>query len=120
VAGGDIFVDMIVQSFGSDGRANLSFTVREGDLARTVALDSELNGRWGCGPVSSTPQIAKLSVSGIGMRSHTDVAIRMFRALAEANINVEMINTSEVEVNIAVDRAAGERGLLAAFADVMR
>ena len=64
--------------------------------------------------------MAKLSVSGIGMRSHTDVAIRMFRSLAEAGINVEMINTSEVRVNVVVDGAAGQKGLEClkqAFAD---
>jgi aspartate kinase len=73
--------------------------------------------------VSSAPKVAKLSVSGIGMRSHTGVAIRMFKALAEAGINVEMINTSEVRVNVVVDGAAGERGLAAlqkAFADTLR
>jgi aspartate kinase len=64
--------------------------------------------------------VAKLSVSGIGMRSHTDVAIRMFRSLAEAGINVEMINTSEVRVNVVVDGTKGAKGLEClkqAFAD---
>jgi len=59
----------------------------------------------------------------VGLRSHTEVGIRMFRALAEAGINVEMINTSEVRVNVVVDGEQGERGmqqLQAAFADVMR
>jgi aspartate kinase len=66
--------------------------------------------------------MAKLSVSGIGLRSHTGVAIRMFQALSEAGINVEMINTSEVRVNVVVDAEKGEAGLnalKAAFADVM-
>ena len=55
--------------------------------------------------------MAKLSVSGIGMRSHTDVAIRTFRCLAEAGINVEMINTSEVRVNVVVDGRHGAKAL---------
>jgi aspartate kinase len=77
----------------------------------------------GCRAVTSSPQIAKLSVSGVGLRTHTGVAIRMFRALSEANINVEMINTSEVRMNAVVAGVHGEQGLKqlqAAFADVIR
>ena len=67
--------------------------------------------------------MAKLSVSGIGLRSHTSVAIRMFKSLAAADINVEMINTSEIRVNVVVDGEQGEKGLdclQRAFADVLR
>jgi aspartate kinase len=67
--------------------------------------------------------MAKLSVSGIGLRSHTGVGIRMFQALAEAGINVEMINTSEVRVNVVIDGRDGSRALEClqkAFADVQR
>ena len=67
--------------------------------------------------------IAKLSVSGVGLRTHTGVAIRMFKALSEAGINLDLINTSEVRVNVVVDGLQGEKGmkqLQAAFADVMR
>jgi aspartate kinase len=67
--------------------------------------------------------VAKLSVSGIGMRSHTSVAIRMFRSLAEHGINVEMINTSEVRVNVVIDGDKGKAGLAClqkAFSDAMR
>ena len=75
------------------------------------------------GEVTHSPHVAKLTVSGIGLRSHTGVAIRMFRALSDAGINVEMVNTSEVQVNAVVEGSAGERGmecLSAAFADVLR
>jgi aspartate kinase len=123
IAAAGIFVDMIVQSLGRAGHANLSFTVPQADLARAVATATELAGQFGCGPVSSSPRVAKLSVSGIGMRSHTGVAIRMFRSLAEAGINVAMINTSEVRVNVVVDGAAGQKGLEClrrAFADAQR
>ena len=71
----------------------------------------------------SNPAVAKLSVSGIGLRSHTGVAIRMFESLAEAGLNIEMINTSEVRVNVIVDDSQGTDGLEAlnkAFADVMQ
>jgi len=116
-----VFVDMIVQSFGRGGRANLTFTVPSAELDQAAEVAGATAKRLGCGPVSTNPHIAKLSVSGIGMRSHTGVAIRMFRSLAAAGINVEMINTSEVRVNVVVDGDAGSRGLdclQEAFADV--
>jgi aspartate kinase len=61
--------------------------------------------------IGGSMDIAKLSVSGIGLRSHTSVAIAMFKALAEENINVLMINTSELRVNVVIDGKDGERGL---------
>ena len=76
-----------------------------------------------CKSVTSSPSIAKLSVSGVGLRTHTGVAIRMFKALADAGINIDLINTSEVRVNVIVDGKQGEKAaaqLEAAFADVMR
>jgi aspartate kinase len=123
VAAGGIFVDMIVQSFGIEGKANLSFTVPRADLTKAVEVTKALSNKLQCGPVSSSPRVAKLSVSGIGMRSHTGVAIRMFRSLSEAGINVEMINTSEVRVNVVVDGEKGKAGLAClqqAFADTQR
>lgn len=123
VAAAGIFVDMIVQSFGRGGRANLSFTVPQASYEKAIASSKEVAQRLGCGPVSGSPRVAKLSVSGIGMRSHTGVAIRMFKALSQAGINLEMINTSEVRVNVVVDGAAGHQALQRlqdAFADVQR
>ncbi|HVC92136.1 MAG TPA: aspartate kinase, partial [Pirellulales bacterium] len=123
IAIGAIFVDMIVQSFGREGHANLSFTVPQAALDKAVQVCRELAGALDCGPVTSSPRVAKLSVSGIGMRSHTGVAIRMFRSLADAGINVEMINTSEVRVNVVVEGAVGREGLKClqqAFADAQR
>ena len=121
VSSGDVFVDMIVQSFRRGGKANLSFTVPRTDVARCIDVLAPLSERLGCGLVESSPQVAKLSVMGIGMRSHTEVAIRMFKALAAAGINVDMINTSEVRVNVVVDGEAGQRALEvleSEFADV--
>ena len=120
VAQGNVFVDMIVQSYGRAGQASLSFTVPQAELNRSVDLTKKLARRLGCGGVTSAPRVAKLSVSGIGMRSHTGVAIRMFRSLADAGINIDMINTSEVRVNVVVDGSQGQRALEAlqqAFAD---
>ncbi|MDP7301997.1 MAG: aspartate kinase [Pirellulaceae bacterium] len=124
VAAAGIFVDMIVQSYtGHPDGARLSFTVPQQELDESVAVVNRLAKSFNCGGVSSSPSIAKLSVSGVGLRSHTGVAIRMFQALAKANINVEMINTSEVRVNVVVDGRQGDQALVelqAAFADVMR
>ena len=112
---------MIVQSIGRDGLADLSFTVPRKELehARTVLkkLAAELGGE-----VKDEPAVAILTVNGIGIRSHTGVGLRMFKALAEAEINVEMVSTSEVRVNVVVDADKGEAGLAAlknAFADVL-
>ncbi len=122
VAEAGIVVDMIVQSFGRENRANLSFTVNRADLPRSVDLIAELAETLRCPPPTSCPEVAKLSVLGIGMRSHTDVAARMFRCLAAAGINVDMISTSEVCVNVVVDGQHGEKALAVLkdeFGDVM-
>jgi aspartate kinase len=123
VAAAGVFVDMIVQSHPSASGATLSFTVPQNQLSKSVEAARRIAQSLGCKGVSSSPIIAKLSVSGVGLRTHTGVAIRMFRALAEAGINLEMINTSEVRVNVVVEGLSGERGLKqlqTAFADVMR
>ena len=114
---------MIVQSYASGGLADLSFTVPKPSVAASVAVVQQLTEFFPSLRVTSSPDVAKLSVSGIGLRSHTGVAIRMFRALAEARINVEMISTSEVRVNVVVDGPQGPASLHClqeAFADVMQ
>jgi len=123
VADAGIFVDMIVQSFGDGSKANLSFTVPQNQFDKAKQMLSKLAAQLQCGPVTSSPNIAKLSVSGIGMRSHAGVAIRTFECLAAAGINVEMINTSEVRVNVIVDGRHGRQALESlqkAFADAQR
>jgi len=124
VAAAGVFVDMIVQSHpAAGGSATLSFTVPQNQLSKSVDAARRIAQNLGCQSVSSSPIIAKLSVSGVGLRTHTGVAIRMFKALAEAGINLEMINTSEVRVNVVVEGLSGQKGLAqlqAAFADVMR
>jgi aspartate kinase len=122
VAAEGILVDMIVQGAGHDGIASLSFTVPRADVERAVKVAAEAIGGEDIGPVTSDPSIAILSVFGIGIRTHVGVGSRMFKALGEAGINVEMISTSEVRVNVVVDAPQGEAGLKAmrdAFADVI-
>ena len=124
IAAAGIFVDMIVQSHPSTGgSAVLSFTVPQKQLTKSVTAAEKIAKLLHCKAVTSSPIIAKLSVSGVGLRTHTGVAIRMFKALSEAGINLDLINTSEVRVNVVVDGLQGEKGmkqLQAAFADVMR
>ena len=122
IASAGIFIDMIVQGYGQDEQASVSFTVPQNQHDLAVSVGQELVKNLGCKGVSSSASVAKLSVSGVGLRSHTGVAIRMFRALAKESINVEMVNTSEVRVNVLVEGTKGETGLeclQAAFADAV-
>jgi len=111
VAAAGVNVDMIVQSGGHDNRANLSFTVPHHDLEKTIEAIDRLVEQIEGTSVAHSPSVAKLTVSGIGMRSHTGVAVSMFRALSQAEINVEMINTSEVRVNVVVAAGSGTKAL---------
>jgi len=108
---GEVFIDMIVQGAGSDGKADLSFTCPRTALPKALEITQTVATSMKCGHVTSTPSVARLSVSGIGMRSHTEVAIRMFEALSKAGINIQLINTSEVRVNVIVDGAQGQAAL---------
>lgn len=111
IAEGGIVVDMIVQSVGRGGYANLSFTVPQKDLSRSIEIASSLAEGFGSPRPTSCPNVAKLSVVGTGMRSHTSVASRMFHVLAAAGVNVDMINTSEVCLTAVVDGRHGAKAL---------
>lgn len=118
-----VFVDMIVQSHASTDVADISFSVPRDDYDKALAVTEKVCVKFGCQGVASKTEIAKLSVSGVGLRSHTGVAIGMFEALANANINLDAINTSEVRVNVIVDGAEGEQGIAALkkqFAESLR
>lgn len=111
IAKGGVFVDMIVQSFNSEQIADITFTVKRDQLQKALVVAEQARVTYGCEKIDYKERIAKLSVSGIGMRSHTGVAMGSFEALAEAAINVEMISTSEVRVNIVIDGDDAEKGL---------
>ena len=102
-----VFVDMIVQNVAMDGDSLLSFTVPRESADRAV----EAVQKAGIPDVSVEPALAKLSVVGVGMRTHTGVATRMFAALAERGININLINTSEVRINVGTDISRGREGL---------
>jgi aspartate kinase len=111
VAAGGIVVDMIVQNHTS-GLAELSFSVPRPDLERALALTRAAVGALAPGVrIGADADIANLFVLGVGMRTHTGVARRMFGALAQRGINISMINSSEVRVSVVVDRARGEEAL---------
>jgi aspartate kinase len=121
VASEGILVDMIVQSIGRDDLADISFTVPRNSVEQARAILKRLSAELG-GEVKEVPAVAILTVKGIGIRSHTGVGLRMFKALAESKINVEMVNTSEIRVNVVVGADKGAAGLAAlktAFADVL-
>jgi aspartate kinase len=114
VAAGGIVVDMIVQNLSGKERAELSFSVPRSDLSRAEALTREVVHRLDpASRVLADADIARLFVFGVGMRTHTGVARRMFGALAQRGINISMINTSEVCVSVVVDRDRGEEALAA-------
>ncbi len=122
IAEAGIVVDMIVQSVGRQGRANISFTVPQADLAKTIRVTGEQAHMLGCPPPMHCPRVAKLSVFGVGMKSHTNVASRMFQSLAAEGINVDLISTTEIRINVMVDGRYGEKAraaLLREFADAM-
>ncbi|MFI5357297.1 MAG: aspartate kinase [Opitutales bacterium] len=99
----NINVDMIVQNIGRHGVANLTFTVPQTESHRAVkALEPALESVGG-GQVAIHEHIAKLSVVGVGMKSHSGVAATLFQALADSGINIELISTSEIKISIVID-----------------
>jgi aspartate kinase len=98
-----INVDMIVQNVGRQGVANLTFTVPQTESAKTVEALGPVLKEIG-GDVAVDEKIAKLSVVGVGMRTHSGVAAQLFRALAGANINIELISTSEIKISVVISR----------------
>jgi aspartate kinase len=112
VASAGIVVDMIVQNQTAADRAELSFSVSLNDLARALDLTRDVARQIDPAVRAvADDQIAKVFVLGVGMRTHTGVARRMFGALAERGINISMINTSEVRVSAVVERRRGEEAL---------
>ena len=113
-----IDVDMIVQNTGADGLTDFTFTVKRSDYARTLELLQPVCGEVGARSLSGDDKIAKVSVVGVGMRSHAGVAMRVFDTLAAENINIQMISTSEIKISVVVAERYMElavRALHAAF-----
>ena len=104
IADANIDVDVIVQNVGHDGMTDLSFTVGRRDYPRAVKiLRDQVKPHIKCRDVSGDERIAKVSIVGMGMRSHAGIAAQMFRTLAEEGINIQMISTSEIKITVVIE-----------------
>jgi len=103
VADGNVDVDMIIQNVGHDGTTDFSFTVSRADYDKAMNILSGVQAHIGAREIRGDRTMAKVSVVGVGMRSHPGVASRMFRTLAEEGINLQMISTSEIKISVVID-----------------
>lgn len=113
LANGEINIDMIVQNVGEGGKSDISFTVDGSDLKKTVGVAEKVAKDVGAREVTSDDDIAKVSIVGLGMRSHPGVAARMFSALAGENINIEMISTSEIKISCIIRKKLANKAVMA-------
>ena len=104
IADANIEVDMIIQNQSVEGKTDFTFTVPRGDYARALsALDAHVKDHIGSGSIASDTKVSKVSVVGVGMRSHVGIASQMFRTLSEEGINILMISTSEIKISVLID-----------------
>jgi aspartate kinase len=111
VASSNIEVDMILQNMGADGTTDFTFTVHRNDFEEAEAILEGLTSDLGGRAIQGDNEIVKISVVGVGMRSHAGIASRMFRALADEGINIQMISTSEIKISVVVDEKYSELGV---------
>jgi aspartate kinase len=104
VAAANIDVDMIVQNIGTSGATDFSFTVNRNEYGKAIDALQSANGKaFNAREIRGDNRIAKVSLVGIGMKSHVGIASRMFKALADENINIQMISTSEIKISVVID-----------------
>ncbi|HET8871252.1 MAG TPA: aspartate kinase [Aquabacterium sp.] len=104
VAEANIDIDVIIQNVSHDGKTDFSFTVHRNDFSKTVELlESKVLPTLGAAKVVGDPKICKVSIVGIGMRSHAGIASTMFKTLSDENINIQMITTSEIKTSVVID-----------------
>jgi len=111
LADDDINVDMIIQNISRTGATDVSFTVNGADLAKTLKSAKKISKDIKARGVTHDKSIAKVSVVGVGMRSHSGVASKMFKALASRKINIEMISTSEIKISCVIDKACADEAV---------
>jgi aspartate kinase len=114
LAAAGVNVDMIVQNVSAQGTTDMTFTITQDDLPAARKTIEALMPQIGAKSHIAKSGISKLSVVGIGMRSHTGVAAALFQALAQAGINIQMISTSEIKISVIIDEAEGPRAMQAA------
>ena len=111
VSRANIEIDMIVQNVAWDNTANFTFTVHRNDFSRAMEIMENTANKLGATGVNGDPSIVKISLVGVGMRSHAGIASQMFEALAEEGINIRMISTSEIKISVVVDEKYLELGV---------
>jgi aspartate kinase len=113
IADKNIVVDMIVQNISRDGYTDMSFTLPRGDHARAVAALRDVAQQVGAQGVVHNERVAKVSIVGVGMRSHSGIAAKMFEVLAREGINIDMISTSEIKISVILQLDRGEQAMKA-------
>jgi aspartate kinase len=103
IADAHIVVDMIIQNASADGTTDLTFTVSKADYKKALSIVEKAAPAIAAKGVDVDTDIAKVSVVGVGMRTHAGVAAKMFRVLAEEGVNIEMISTSEIKISVVID-----------------
>lgn len=109
IADAGVSVDMIVQNIGREGKANMTFTVTRDDVKRAEKAVKAAFPELEAGEGFAASEIAKVSVVGVGMRTHSGVAATLFEALAEAAINIQLISTSEIKISVGIDPQDAEK-----------
>jgi aspartate kinase len=109
----NINVDMIVQNVGADGTTDFTFTVHRGDYGKAGEILKTVAKALNAREIIGDDKIAKISIVGVGMRSHAGIAGTMFKALADENINIQMISTSEIKISVVIDEKYLELGVRA-------
>ena len=120
LAADGVVVDMIIQNLSQDGATDMTFTVPRDAYPRSLELTRKIGREIGAQAVDGDPEIAKVSIVGLGMRDHAGVATRMFQALADEGINIQLISTSEIKVSVVIEEKYTElavRALHAAFVE---
>lgn len=113
----NVEVDMIIQNVGADGTTDFTFTVHRNDYDRALAILNKTAKELGAREVVGDNDIVKISLVGVGMRSHAGIASQMFKALADEGINIRMISTSEIKISVVVDEKYLELGVRALHAE---
>ncbi len=113
IASQNIVVDMIIQNVSARGASDISFTVPKEEMKRALKVGEEMKKTLGAREVRADEKVAKVSAVGVGMRNHSGVAARMFKALADKGINIDMISTSEIKISCVVDADRGRDALRA-------
>jgi aspartate kinase len=108
LADANVVVDMIIQNSSADGFTDITFTIPEADLAKGLEICGHVKDQLGARDISGSDDIAKVSIIGLGMRSHTGVAAKMFSTLSKEGINIEMISTSEIKISCVIRKKYAE------------